>query len=283
MKQGMFPGITRALAGLLAAGFLLGLAAPAAGQSKDVIVATTTSVQDTGLLDSLVPRFERLTGYRVKPIAVGTGQALALAGRGEADVVLAHAPELEARYVRDGVLIDRRLVMVNDFVLLGPPSDPAGVAGMTDPAEAMRTIGQSGAVFVSRGDSSGTNLRELSLWDHAVDRPAPESYVEVGQGMAATLRVASEKGGYTLSDRGTYLALRKSLALRIVSQGAPELKNFYSVSLVNPALFPNVNAAGARAFAAFLLDPATQAIIGAFGVDRFGEPLFTPAAGEADR
>ncbi|MGE3526853.1 MAG: substrate-binding domain-containing protein, partial [Gemmatimonadales bacterium] len=281
MKHGMFPGTTRALAGLWAAGFLLGFAAPAAGQSKDVVFATTTSVQDTGLLDSLVPRFERLTGYRVKPIAVGTGQALALAGRGEADVVLAHAPDLEARYVKDGVLIDRRLVMVNDFVLLGPPSDPAGVAGMTDPAEAMRTIAQSGAVFVSRGDSSGTNLRERSLWEHAVDRPAPESYIEVGQGMAATLRVASEKGGYTLSDRGTYLALRTSLALRIVSQGAPELKNFYSVSRVNPAFFPNVNAAGALAFAAYLLDPATQAIIGAFGVERFGQPLFTPAAGDA--
>jgi tungstate transport system substrate-binding protein len=249
---------------------------------RSVILATTTSTQDTGLLDSLVPRFERQCGCKVKTIAVGTGQSLALAGRGEADVVLVHAPAVEKRYVAEGTLGNRRLVMTNDFVLVGPADDPAGLRGASSLREAFRRLSEGKAPFASRADSSGTNILELNQWKAAGITPAGAWYLQVGQGMAATLRIASEKGGYSLTDRGTFLAVRPSLQLEVVYQGAPELLNIYHVMEVNPDIWPNVNHLGGRAFADFMVSPATQAFIRTFGVARFGQPLFIPQAGKRE-
>jgi tungstate transport system substrate-binding protein len=243
-----------------------------------VILATTTSTQDTGLLDSLVPRFEHTCGCRVKTIAVGTGRALALAARGEADVALVHAPALEERYVAQGKFVGRRLVMTNDFVVLGPKADPAGLKHARQVEDAFRALAEGKAPFASRADSSGTHLLELALWKQAGIEPKGPWYLEVGQGMGATLRIASQKQAYTLSDRGTFLAQRSTLDLDVVFQGAPDLLNIYHVMLPNPDSFPKINIPGGRAFADFLVAPETQAFIGRFGTARFGEPLFKPAA-----
>ncbi len=249
---------------------------------RDVILATTTSTQDSGLLDSLAPRFERLCDCRLKTIAVGTGQALALGARGEADVVLVHAPALERRYVSEGKFVNRRLVMSNDFVIVGPAEDPAGIRGRSDLVQVFLRLGQGLAPFASRADSSGTNILELQQWKAARLAPAGAWYVQVGQGMGATLRVASEKRAYTLTDRGTYLSLRGVLDLDILHQGSPELVNVYHVMEVNPRVFPQVNGAGARAFADFVVSPGTQGTIRNFGVQRFGQPLFVPQAGRQE-
>lgn len=267
----------------LAAACLVVLGAPAplhapARTNRDVILATTTSTQDTGLLDSLVPRFEHTCGCRVKTIAVGTGRALALAARGEADVALVHAPALEERYVAQGKFVGRRLVMTNDFVVLGPKADPAGLRRAKQVEDAFRALAEGKAPFASRADSSGTNLLELTLWKQAGIEPKGPWYLEVGQGMGATLRIASQKEAYTLSDRGTFLAQRSTLDLDVVFQGAPDLLNIYHVMLPNPDSFPKVNIPGGRAFADFLVGPETQAFIARFGTARFGEPLFKPAA-----
>jgi len=250
----------------------------AAAQTRDVILATTTSTQDTGLLDSLVPRFERLCRCRVKTIAVGTGQALALGARGEADVVLVHAPSLEQRYVAEGKFVGRRLVMTNDFVVVGPSADPAGIRQARQVSDVIRRLAQGRAPFASRADSSGTNLLELKLWKEAGVEPKGPWYLQIGQGMGATLRVASQKGAYALTDRGTYLALKQGLDLGILFEGAPELLNIYHVMVPNSDSFPRVNATGGAAFAAFIVAPETQQFIGRFGADRFGRPLFAPAA-----
>ena len=249
---------------------------------RNVILATTTSTQDTGLLDSLVPRFERQCQCKVKTIAVGTGQSLALGARGEADVVLVHAPTVEKRYVGEGIFINRRLVMTNDFLLVGPADDPAGLRGATSLREAFRLLSDGKAPFASRADSSGTNILELNQWKAAGIAPAGAWYLQVGQGMAATLRIASEKGAYALTDRGTFLAVRPSLQLDAVYQGAPELLNIYHVMEVNPEVWPNVNHEGGRAFADFMVSPATQTFIRTFGVARFGQPLFIPQAGKRE-
>jgi len=268
-----------AAACLVALGAAVAGPAPAAAQTnRDVILATTTSTQDTGLLDSLVPRFEHTCGCRVKTIAVGTGRALALAARGEADVALVHAPALEERYVAQGKFVGRRLVMTNDFVVLGPKADPAGLKHARQVEDAFRALAEGKAPFASRADSSGTHLLELALWKQAgIDAKGPW-YLEVGQGMGATLRIASQKQAYTLSDRGTFLAQRSTLDLDVVFQGAPDLLNIYHVMLPNPDSFPKINIPGGRAFADFLVAPETQAFIGRFGTARFGEPLFKPAA-----
>lgn len=256
-----------------------GLAAQA---RRDVILATTTSTQDSGLLDSLVPRFERQCRCRVKTIAVGTGQSLALGARGEADVVLVHAPAVEERYVSEGQFIHRRLVMTNDFVLVGPPGDPAGLHGLKTLAAVFRKLGEGTVPFASRADSSGTHIMELNQWKAAGAVHSGAWYLEVGQGMAATLRIASEKRAYTLTDRGTYLALRQGLQLEVAFEGAPELLNIYHVMEVNPEIWPNVNHDGGRAFADFMVAPATQAFIKTFGVQKFGQPLFIPQAGRRE-
>ncbi len=248
-----------------------------------LILATTTSTQDSGLLDVLVPLFEKQTGYRVKIIAVGTGAALRMARDGNADVLLVHAPAAEKELMEAGWGRDRFLVMHNDFVIVGPGADPAGIQGLPTAAEAFRRIAAAGATFISRGDGSGTHQMELELWAKAGFDPKGQPwYLESGQGMGATLTIASEKNAYTLTDRATYLAYRASLKLEILAEGDPALLNVYHVITVNPEKWPKVNYEGALAFARFLMDPATQEIIGRFGVERFGQPLFYPDADKTD-
>jgi len=249
---------------------------------KTVILATTTSMQDSGLLDVLVPIFERQSGYVVKTVSVGTGQALALAGRGEADVVLVHAPEAEKRSTAEGTLINRRLVMHNDFIIVGPRADPARIRGLERATDAFRRIAEANATFVSRGDESGTNMLERRLWTEAGIAPRGDWYVQTGQGMGPTLGIASEKRAYTLTDRGTFLALKKRIALAIMVEGDRPLLNIYSVMEVNSARFPRVNAEGGRRFADFMVSAEAQAVIETFGLERFGEPLFFPDAGKRE-
>jgi tungstate transport system substrate-binding protein len=272
----------RWLGGLLATLLVAVAVAPAAGQSKVVIVSTTTSTQDSGLLDVLVPLFEKQTGYSVKTVAVGTGQALALAARGEADVTLAHAPGLEKKYVQDGKMLNRRLVMYNDFVIVGPPGDPAGIKGTKVAVEALRRINDTRARFVSRGDNSGTHVLEQALWKQAGLAPKGDWYIESGQGMGATLTIANDRQAYTLTDRATLLAFGKRVSLPIMVEGDKPLLNVYSVMEVNPANGPRVNAAAGKAFADFMLAPETQGVIRTFGVEKYGQPLFVPIAGKAE-
>jgi len=250
--------------------------------ASNVVLSTTTSTQDSGLLDVLVPLFEKQSGLTVKPVSVGTGQALALAARGEADVVLVHAPSLEKKYVADGKLLNRRLVMYNDFIIVGPEADPAKIRGEPRAAAALAKIAAAGARFVSRGDKSGTHILEQALWKEAGVTPAAPWYIESGQGMGATLGIADDRRAYTLTDRGTYLAFSKRMALKTLVEGDKALFNVYSVMEVNPANGARVNAAGGKAFADFMLAPATQAVIKTFGVEKFGQPLFVPIAGKKD-
>jgi tungstate transport system substrate-binding protein len=248
---------------------------------KDIILATTTSTQDTGLLDELVPIFEDESGYNVKVIAVGSGQALAMGERGDADVLLVHAPSSEVALVDSGAAINRQLVMHNDFIIVGPENDPAGVKGMTSAVDALTAIYNKGATFVSRGDDSGTNKAELALWKKANLDPAGQSwYEQSGQGMGATLTIANQTDAYTLADRGTYLAQKENLELAVLVEGDPALFNIYHVMQVNPEKFDLVNGPGGEAFVEFMVSDATQAIIKNFGVDKFGQPLFIPDAGK---
>jgi tungstate transport system substrate-binding protein len=265
----------------MALSLVLTLAVSARGQSHVVILSTTTSTQDSGLLDVLVPMFEKQTGLTVKTISVGTGQALALAARGEADVTLAHAPSVERKYVDEGKMRNRRLVMYNDFVIIGPEDDPAKVKG-GKAAEALRRIAATQSRFVSRGDKSGTHVLELALWKQAGVEPRAPWYIESGQGMGATLGIASDRRAYTVTDRGTYLAFQKRIALPILVEKDRPLLNVYSVMEVNPANGPRVNAAGGKAFADFMLSPEVQAAIRTYGVDKYGQPLFVPIAGKTD-
>ena len=254
-------------------------------QSKDIILATTTSTRDAGLLDSLLPIFERRTGYRVKVIAVGSGQALAMGRRGDADVVLSHAPEAERAYVDSGYFVRRQLMMHNDFLIVGPASDGAGLHGLTDAVAAFRKLAASGATFVSRGDQSGTHQRELALWKDG-NLPSPPRgawYVESGTGMGATLQLADEKRAYTLTDRATYLTWRDKVQLVPMVEGDPLLYNVYHVLELNPKNAPRINVSGGKAFADFMVSPETQTRIGQFGKSRFGISLFVPDAGKQDR
>ena len=263
--------------------FLLGLlfgvpSRSAETQSRNVILSTTTSTQDSGLLDLLVPLFEKQSGYSVKTVSVGTGQALALAAKGDADVALVHAPSLEKKYVADGQLQNRRLVMYNDFVIIGPKDDPAKIRTVKSTLAALKAIEQAKAAFVSRGDNSGTHTLEKSLWKEAGIQPNGPWYIESGQGMGATLNIANERNAYTITDRGTYLALGKRVTLPILVEGDRALLNIYSVMEVNPANGPRVNAAGGKAFADFMVSPQAQNLIKNFGVEKFGQPLFVPVA-----
>ncbi len=251
--------------------------------SGTLIVATTTSTQDSGLLDALVPKFEAETGYSVQTVAVGSGQAIAQASRGDADVVLVHSPDAEKKMVDAGDGVERTLVMHNDFIIVGPAADPAGVKAAGNTNDAMQAIATKSAKFISRGDDSGTNALELKLWKGINVTPKGQSwYEESGQGMGATLQIASQKAGYTISDRGTYLAQKANLDLDILFQGDKKLLNVYHVIVVNPDKHDKVNAIGARAFAAWITRPDTQKFIGQFGVDKFSEPLFFPDAGSAE-
>jgi tungstate transport system substrate-binding protein len=274
--------VTRRL--LLALVAVLVFAVPGGAQppSTVVILSTTTSTQDSGLLDVLVPMFERKSGYSVKTISVGTGQALALAARGEADVTLAHAPALEKKYVAEGKLTNRRLVMYNDFVVIGPPADPARVKGESSVVAALKKIASTQSRFVSRGDKSGTHTLELALWKQAGVTPGAPWYIESGQGMGATLGIADDRKAYVLTDRATLLAFGRRVRLVRMVEGDRLLLNIYSVMEVNPANGPRVNAAGGKAFADFMLAPETQAVIKSFGADRYGQPLFVPIGGKKD-
>lgn len=254
----------------------------AASKSRNIILSTTTSTEDSGLLDVLVPLFEKQTGYSVKTVSVGTGQALALAAKGDADVVLVHAPDLEKKYVAEGKLLNRRLVMYNDFVIIGPKDDRAKVRSIKSAASALRAIAQAKANFVSRGDNSGTHLLEKSLWKAAGIEPKGGWYIETGQGMDATLGVANERSAYTITDRGTYLAYGKRISLPVLVEADRALLNIYSVMEVNPANGPRINSEGGKAFADFMIAPQTQNVIRTFGVEKFGQSLFVPVAGKKE-
>ena len=260
---------------------LVGCGGPAAGPSaeRSLILATTTSTQDSGLLDELLPAFTTETGWQVKTVAVGSGQAIELGRRGEADVLLVHSPKAEQEFVAEGTAGERRLVMHNDFVLLGPEADPAGVRGL--PAtEAMTRVADTGASFVSRGDDSGTHAREKTLWEKAGIAPEGPWYQETGQGMGATLRVAAEKSGYTLADRATYLSQPDGLAL--LSEGDPGLLNVYHVIELTDRAGDRVQPEASAAFAGWIVGPQAQEMIGEFGRAEFGQPLFVPDAGKPD-
>ena len=250
------------------------------GGSDELILATTTSTQDSGLLDVLIPQFEKEHEYKVKTVAVGSGEALRLAGEGEADVVLAHSPKAEEDFMAAGNGKSRLVVMHNDFIIVGPAGDPAGIKATATAADAFKKIAAAEALFLSRGDQSGTNTKELSLWTSAGIQPSGAWYQETGSGMGATLNVASEKQGYTLSDRGTYLAQKKNLDLDLLVEGDKALFNQYHVIVVDPKKHSNVNAQGAQDFASWITSPAVQATIGQFGVKEYGQQLFIPDAGK---
>ena len=258
--------------GLLAAG-IIGCRRESATRPV-MTIATTTSVRDTGLLDILTSMFQQEQQVDAKVVAVGSGQAIELARRGDADVLITHAPEMERKFVADGFGVERRPFMRNEFIIVGPVDDPAGIEGQHDGAAALGTIAQREATFVSRGDESGTHVKERSLWERTGAQHDGPWYVEAGTGMAATLRMAHEKGAYTLTDRGTYLSLRSELDLPIMVEGDPALENIYSVTVVSSEKHPHVNSAAAEAFADFLFSPRGQRTIAKFGVDRFGEAMF---------
>ncbi len=272
--RSLFTGLALATASLLAF---------AQKPVKTILLATTTSTQDSGLLDVLVPAFEKQSGFVVKTIAVGSGQAMAMGQKGEADALLVHSPDAEKKFVADGFGVNRRLVMHNDFILVGPSRDPAGVKAAKTAIDAFKAIQTKGALFLSRGDKSGTHSAELKLWKNAgVTAEGQGWYQSTGLGMGQTLGVTSEKRGYTLTDRGTYLSMKKRLDLAILREGDASLLNVYHVIEVNPAKFPKVNAPGAKAFADFMVAAPTQKIIGTFGVEKFGGALFFPDAGKKD-
>ncbi len=255
-------------------------AAPAV---KTIILATTTSTQDSGLLDVLIPMFEKQSGYMVKTIAVGSGQAMKMGERGEADVLLVHSPAAEKKFMAEGYGITRKIVMHNDFVIVGPPSDPAKIKEAKTTQDAFKNIAETGSLFISRGDNSGTNAKELKIWKEIGVTPTGQKwYQPTGLGMGQTLNVASEKDGYTLTDRATYLAFKKNLALIILKEGDPILLNVYHVIELNPAKNPKINVAGGKAFADFMLAKKTQAVISKFGIAKYGSPLFFPDAGKKE-
>jgi tungstate transport system substrate-binding protein len=260
-------------------------ATPAATQAPkptnpDLILATTTSTQDSGLLDVLVPAFEQATGYTVKTVAVGSGEAMKMGQECNADVLLVHSPAAEKTFMESNYGIDRRLVMHNDFIIVGPAADPAGIKDSATAVDAFTKIANSQAPFVSRGDNSGTNAKELAIWKLANITPEGSWYTESGQGMGATLQVASEKAEYTLTDRATFLANQDKLQLENLVQGDASLLNIYHVIEVNPANCPKANNTGAVAFADYVVSPEAQTLIGNFGVDKYGQALFTPDAGK---
>jgi tungstate transport system substrate-binding protein len=246
-----------------------------AGADKgQMILATTTSTQDSGLLDELVPKFEDESGCSVKTIAVGSGEALELGEKGNADVLLVHSPESEQEYMEGGHGVSREAVMHNDFIVVGPKGDPAGIKGADSAADAFTSIAKAEAPFASRADESGTNTKELSIWEAAGIEPKGSWYIETGQGMGETLTIASQKQAYTLSDRGTYLAT-DNLDLELLVEGGKDLLNAYHVIVVKA---DGTNRACAQDFSDWITSPETQDDIGSFGVAEYGEPLFVPDA-----
>lgn len=247
-------------------------------ETKVLKLATTTSTEDTGLLDYLLPEFTKDTGYEVQVIAVGTGQAIEMGEAGDVDVILVHSRAAEDKFVEEGYGVDRRDVMYNDFLIIGPADDPAGIKGEPDVLKAFAAIKEKQAPFVSRGDDSGTDKKEKGIWKKANITPEGDWYIEVGQGMGDTFRMADEKKAYTLIDRGTYLALKDNYQLEPMVEGSPDLLNPYGVIPVNPEKHPHVDFEGATAFAEWLTSEKGQKMIGEFGVDKFGQQLFVPDA-----
>lgn len=261
---------------LAIAGVLAATSAALSAESGTLRLATTTSTYETGLLDHLLPPFQKKHGVEVHVISVGTGKAIRLAEAGDVDVILVHAREAEDRFVEAGYGINRRDVMHNDFLILGPQADPAGVRGLKDAGEALTRIKATRAIFVSRGDDSGTHKKEQELWARSGQVPLGEWYLEAGQGMNATLRMADEKDGYVLIDRATYLANRKRIRLRTMVEGDPDLLNPYGIIAVSPYLHPHAKYELAMVLIAWLTSPECQAMIGEFSTD--GERLFHPGA-----
>lgn len=276
-RGGSIGGMTVALAAL-ALPALVAYSPLAGASSSRLRLATTTSTENSGLLAAILPAFEKLCTCKVQVIALGSGQAMAVAKRGDADVVLAHAKPLEEEFVASGHGLERKRVMYNDFVLVGPPEDPVRVNGARTAAEAFSRIAQGRANFFSRGDSSGTHVKEKEIWKAAGVEPGENWYMEVGRGMGETLMMASEKRGYTLADRGTFLAFREKVLLAVLLEGDPMLRNDYCVIAVNPELHPGVNYACAKRFIEWMTSPAGQKLVGDFGKEKFGLPLFHPAA-----
>jgi len=282
----------RIVLALINAGLLLSACVPSTSiatrppiaANKELILATTTSTQDSGLLDVLIPLFEMETGYKVQTVAVGSGQAMKMGEEGNADVLLVHAPASEVTFMESGFGKDRALVMHNDFIIVGPSSDPAGIKGLAV-EDALKTINEKSTTFISRGDDSGTHKAELSLWKKAQLDPKaqkPAWYLESGQGMGATLTITSEKNAYTLTDRATYLANKANLQLEILVEGDKALLNVYHVITVNNEKWPKANYDGATAFLKFITQSSTQEVIGQFGVDKYGQQLFIPDAHKTD-
>jgi tungstate transport system substrate-binding protein len=267
------------LAGLFSLMLSIGFVFSAQAQER-LRLATTTSVQDTGLMPYLMPHFEKLCGCKVDVIAVGSGQALRLASNGDVDMVIVHSPDAEAKFVNDGFGINRKTLMVNDFVILGPSSDPARIRGMKHAARALSSIQKTKSSFISRGDSSGTYQKEMSLWKKASIKPEGSWYFEIGQGMGAALTVADEKQAYTISDRATYLARMDQLRLRILLEGDPELTNPYSAIQVNPSRHPSVKSGLSRQLIEWLCSSEGQDLIGGYRVD--GHDLFKPACADGE-
>jgi tungstate transport system substrate-binding protein len=271
----LLPAVVLATAVLLSGGCGGGGSAPIDAAGSDLVLASTTSIQDSGLLDLLVPAFvEAFPQYTVKVVAVGSGEALRLGETGDADVLLVHAPAAEQRFMDRGLGRERKLVMYNEFVVIGPPSDPARVRGMADASAAFAKIAGAEAAFFSRGDDSGTYAQEKAIWQEAGIEPGGRWYVTTGQGMGETLTIADQKGGYTLSDRATYLVKRPTLALVTLVEGDTALLNRYHVITTAKGR----NREGALDFMNWILSKKAQELIAGFGVEEFGRPLFVPAA-----
>jgi tungstate transport system substrate-binding protein len=250
----------------------------AQGTLGDVVILTTTTTQDSGILTHLTEAFAKATGWRTKTIVAGSGDILKQGARGEGDVVLTHSPAAEKAWMQEGYATSRRLVMYNDFIVIGPPHDPAQIKGLAA-AEALKRIAETHAAFVSRGDQSGTHVRELAMWKRAgVDPKGQPWYRETGQGQGLTMEVASQHQAYAFTDRGTYLVHERRLGMAILVENDPALFNIYHVMPVDPQKFPKVNGKGGQAFADFLISPDGQQVIGAFGKEKYGRSLFVPAA-----
>lgn len=245
-------------------------------REKEIILSTTTSTYDSGILDELIPVFEKKYKISVKPIAVGTGDALRMGERGEVDVVLVHARSAEDNFLEEGYGVNRKDVMHNDFVIIGPEEDPAEIKGIENVTEAFKKMSEKQMLFISRGDDSGTHKKEIKIWEEAEVEPEGDWYLEVGQGMGETILIANEKNAYTLTDRGTYLAQQKNIQLKILSEGDPLLLNPYGIIAVNPDKHININYKGAIKFIDFITSEEGQEIIKNFGIDKYGQPLFFP-------
>lgn len=246
--------------------------ASSAFAQENIKLATTISTDNSGLLGYLLPKFEAKTGYKVQVIATGTGKALKLGSQGDVDLVMTHAPKAEAKFVADGFGVEPRGIMENDFVVLGPKNDPAKIRSSKSAEEAFSKIAKTNAVFVSRGDDSGTNKKEILIWKAANVKPDFAGYKSVGQGMGKTLLMANELQGYTLSDRGTFIAYQGKIDMKVDFDGGKTLANPYQVILINPKKYPDLNHEGARAFADWLCSDEAQKMIDGFKVK--GQQLF---------